>query len=493
MNRIINKRQQASSFVQTISKRKIMATTFHKCSAQKAVSNFSTAVSRQFLHVDKNSNSVRAAIEYDTDENDDIIATQCSCILECVCQGLNRTRPSKELVENSNNERLGYNNDDNVCNNHHRVVITPQSHPKPEDRTHICHDYYTENSITLPPPLPEPKYSFHRRVLPSSLIQLSSPQGKLLFQESLSNKTAEAFFPLSEQFINQSHPAYCGVTSLTMILNAFGIDPNIRWKGGWRWYGSEDMILDSCCIDSERVKRVGISMEEYLSLARCQGLHVEMKRPTSIPNDGDNFVHTEHSTNHERVRTIQDIEKEQYCSVDCFRKDLLTMVKYPPLYEILEDTDNDNNDEKVEKGGFMVVSFERSSLGQTGAGHFSPIAAYHEASDMCLILDVARFKYSPYWVTVSDLYEATLPLDSVTNKNRGWFLNYPCKTSWSGIGERGETEEHNMKGYRGSKTFDEMMRPAEVVPLAEKDGQQTNACPVGKIKVKYCTVGGISH
>lgn len=29
-------------------------------------------------------------------------------------------------------------------------------------------------------------------------------------------------------------------------------------------------------------------------------------------------------------------------------------------------------------------------------GHFSPVAAYHEERDMALILDVARFKYSPY-------------------------------------------------------------------------------------------------
>jgi Phytochelatin synthase len=31
-------------------------------------------------------------------------------------------------------------------------------------------------------------------------------------------------------------------------------------------------------------------------------------------------------------------------------------------------------------------------LGQTGSGHFSPIAGYHAATDSVLILDVARFK-----------------------------------------------------------------------------------------------------
>ena len=42
---------------------------------------------------------------------------------------------------------------------------------------------------------------------------------------------------------------------------------------------------------------------------------------------------------------------------------------------------------------FIITSFARSSLKQTGDGHFSPIAGYHEESDSVLILDVARFKY----------------------------------------------------------------------------------------------------
>jgi len=32
------------------------------------------------------------------------------------------------------------------------------------------------------------------------------------------------------------------------------------------------------------------------------------------------------------------------------KKNNIIVLKYPPLYEMLEDTDNDNNDEKVEKG-----------------------------------------------------------------------------------------------------------------------------------------------
>ena len=71
--------------------------------------------------------------------------------------------------------------------------------------------------------------------------------------------------------------------------------------------------------------------------------------------------------------------------------------------------------------GVAVVSFCRSRLGQTGSGHFSPIGGYHAASDSVLVLDVARFKYPPYWVRVPDLWEACTAPDPATGLARGWF------------------------------------------------------------------------
>lgn len=74
------------------------------------------------------------------------------------------------------------------------------------------------NSI-LPPPPPEPVYSVHRRVLPTSLTAMSSPKGRRYLLESLSDPgTAPGcFWSLIEQFVNQSEPAYCGVTTLVMV------------------------------------------------------------------------------------------------------------------------------------------------------------------------------------------------------------------------------------------------------------------------------------
>ena len=44
----------------------------------------------------------------------------------------------------------------------------------------------------------------------------------------------------------------------------------------------------------------------------------------------------------------------------------------------------------------LVVSFSRSALGQTGSGHFSPIAGYHAPTDSVLVIDIARFKCATF-------------------------------------------------------------------------------------------------
>jgi hypothetical protein len=39
-----------------------------------------------------------------------------------------------------------------------------------------------------------------------------------------------------------------------------------------------------------------------------------------------------------------------------------------------------------------------------------------------LLLDVARFKYQPHWISLPLLYEAMKPHDLVTGKPRGYFV-----------------------------------------------------------------------
>jgi len=69
---------------------------------------------------------------------------------------------------------------------------------------------------------------FYRRPLPSlngAVVAFSSDVGRERFRSALCGGWMGCFFPLIEQFRTQDEPAYCGVSTLTMILNALQVDP----------------------------------------------------------------------------------------------------------------------------------------------------------------------------------------------------------------------------------------------------------------------------
>ena len=92
----------------------------------------------------------------------------------------------------------------------------------------------------------------------------------------------------------------------------------------------------------------------------------------------------------------------------------------------ISDSDNsmscNPNQKNCKRGPYLVVSYHRQALQQTGSGHFSPIAAYDPVSDKVLILDTARFKYGPHWVDVPLLFDAMTRQDPETGLSRGFVL-----------------------------------------------------------------------
>lgn len=223
---------------------------------------------------------------------------------------------------------------------------------------------------------PSPSKTFYRRTLPSTLVSFSSTEGRQLFASAMTSGGTFAFFSLIEQLQTQPEPAYCGLTTLVIVLNALAVDPRRSWKGPWRWY-HESML--NCCVDLEEVKATGITFNTFACLAKCQGLDVTA-------------IHGSDS------------------SVDEFR-------------QVVKDTCTSSySGDSYLPSSFLVISYTRKVLGQTGTGHFSPIGAYDEASDNVLILDTARFKYGPHWVPLSLVFEALIPEDPDTGKSRGYVV-----------------------------------------------------------------------
>ncbi|ESQ36535.1 hypothetical protein EUTSA_v10007644mg [Eutrema salsugineum] len=211
--------------------------------------------------------------------------------------------------------------------------------------------------------------SLYRRSLPSPpAIDFASVEGKLIFNEALQKGTMEGFFRLISYFQTQSEPAYCGLASLSMVLNSLSIDPGRKWKGPWRWF-DESML--ECCEPLEVVKDKGITFGKVVCLAHSSGAKVEAFR-------------TNQST------------------IDDFRK------------YVLKCSTSDNC--------HMISTYHRGVFQQTGTGHFSPIGGYNAERDMALILDVARFKYPPHWVPLKLLWDAMDSIDQSTGRRRGFML-----------------------------------------------------------------------
>jgi glutathione gamma-glutamylcysteinyltransferase len=208
--------------------------------------------------------------------------------------------------------------------------------------------------------------TLYRRPLPADLVAFSSPEGRAIFREALAAGTLEGWFVLAEQYHTQADPAFCGLGSLVVALNGLGIDPQRLWKGPWRWFSEE--LLD-CCVSLDVVRTRGINLIELGCLARCNGVAAEVHHAS---DDGLEALRA----------TIEGAAKGD--------------------------------------GSVVIAAYDRAVLGQTGSGHYSPIGGFHAERDLALLLDVARFKYPPHWVSIERLHHAMAEVDRETGRSRGW-------------------------------------------------------------------------
>lgn len=256
--------------------------------------------------------------------------------------------------------------------------------------------------------------TLYRRPLPADATEFSSPAGRALFAEALAAGGLDGYFPLAEQFHTQSDPAFCGLGSLVVALNALAIDPGRLWKGPWRWF-SEDLL--DCCVSLDEVRRRGLDLDEITCLARCNGAAVELHRAES-----------------------SDVGAWRAALTAASRGD-----------------------------GVLIASYNRARLDQTGEGHFSPIGGYHAARDLVLVLDVARFKYPPHWIPAERLWQAMHGIDATTGRSRGWLL-LRRRSQGVSLGFTLSCEGDDLKGFahRLFDVADELGPTARIEELARE-------------------------
>lgn len=208
--------------------------------------------------------------------------------------------------------------------------------------------------------------------LPAGLIDLQSSQGQKIFLES---SARAAFWPLSAQFVTQETQSYCGMASLVMVLNNLPVaTPVPPQYAPFKLFTQDNLLTDGTdgILPRDWLPHHGMTIDQLGALAQHFGAKVTVVHAT---NDG----------------------------LAAFRRAARQALATP--------------------GQYVVVNFERLALQEVGYGHISPLAAYDAKTDRFLVLDVARYKYPPFWVRAVDLYAALDTQDrSNANATRGYVI-----------------------------------------------------------------------
>jgi len=201
-----------------------------------------------------------------------------------------------------------------------------------------------------------------------AVIYWDSAAGKVLRARMPSNAD---YWQLAPTFAVQNTQSYCSVASAITVLNAMPIKkPVDPTYSPYAYFTQSNFFTPAVIkiISPQTVLQMGMTREQMAETLAAQGV-----RARSIAGD---------TLNDDELRAL--LQKA-----------------------LLDD------------GQFVLANYLRASLGQIGGGHWSVLAAYDAQSDRVLILDVAKYKYPPEWVSISSLRRAVATIDTVSNKSRG--------------------------------------------------------------------------
>jgi hypothetical protein len=206
------------------------------------------------------------------------------------------------------------------------------------------------------------------------LIYFLDPQSAELLAEA----EKQDFMPLSSRFVSEYQATFCGIASSVMALNALGIKPPVSPQWYPYSYWDQDNIFSEQVLKAVKpvsgVNADGITLEQLQTLLNLSGAKAEKMFASDT-------------------------------GVDDFRKAARAAIADP--------------------NAILIVNFGRAEFGQAGiagGGHISPVAAYNAKTDRFLVLDVARYKFLPSWVTADRLYAAMNTPDSSSGKTRGYVI-----------------------------------------------------------------------
>lgn len=94
---------------------------------------------------------------------------------------------------------------------------------------------------------------------------------------------------------------------------------------------------------------------------------------------------------------------------------------------------------------YLIANFDRYEFMGEGGGHHSPLGAFCAESDTVLVLDVARYRFKPYWVPVAAMYNATA---SSNGLNQGGHRGLARVTAMPGSATLASPPEYEAESFR---------------------------------------------
>lgn len=199
-------------------------------------------------------------------------------------------------------------------------------------------------------------------------VYLNTPDGE---QRLIGARLRQPFFAMQPYVETQQNLAFCGPASIVAVMNSLGTPrPAESRLYPYNFY-TQDNIFNT---DTQRVKSFVMVSTRGMTLADMAGFFTALGVKAR--------VYYADELNLDRLRA------------------LLKAALAKPETRI-------------------VANFDRKVLDQEGGGHQSPLAAYDEASDSVLMLDVAKFKYPPSWIPLGNMLEAMRTRDPDSGRSRG--------------------------------------------------------------------------
>ena len=226
--------------------------------------------------------------------------------------------------------------------------------------------------------------------LPSRLISVLSPEGQRLLAGCMACRNYPA---IAASFTTQVTQAFCGVASSITVLNASAAPKPLTDPYKPYPYFTQCNIFNAKALsrlDVNTVSNEGLTLAQATFLLNAQ----EGVRATCF--------HAGRAAGQGIDQDISDCNVAG--SLAQFRSTALQVLDRPQRY--------------------LLVNFSRATLSDdnTGGGHFSPLAAYNGRADALLVMDVARYKFPPFWVDTELLWQAMATTDTSSGQHRGYIV-----------------------------------------------------------------------